>query len=281
MSQLLLRAPGARRTRPTRPATTHRRRAGRTLTGTLVGLLAAALVVTGAGPALAVPAPPVNPSDAEIGGAQAAQDAAAAEVGRIAGLVAAAESQLEQVQVQAEAAGTALMAAEEALVVAQAAADQTAADLVVATGTVTDAQGRLSDFSRNSYMNGAALTSEVALLDAGGPAELVQRAAMLDWVAENQLDVLGDLEIARVQQANADSAAREALGVQAAAEQAASEAKDDADAQVADQTAVYAQVSADKAAYDSQLQAAQIQLLSLQGARNAYQAWLDQRAAEE
>jgi murein DD-endopeptidase MepM/ murein hydrolase activator NlpD len=40
-------------------------------------------------------------------------------------------------------------------------------------------------------------------------------------------------------------------------------------------------VSTQKASYDAQLQAAQIQLLSLQGARNAYQAWVDQKAAEE
>ena len=41
-----------------------------------------------------------------------------------------------------------------------------------------------------------------------GPGELIQRAAMLDYVADNQLDVLGALEIAQVAQANADSAAR-------------------------------------------------------------------------
>jgi murein DD-endopeptidase MepM/ murein hydrolase activator NlpD len=41
------------------------------------------------------------------------------------------------------------------------------------------------------------------------------------------------------------------------------------------------QVAAQKATYDGQLQAAQIRLLQLQGARNAYQAWEAQKAAEE
>ncbi|SDF97272.1 M23 family metallopeptidase [Klenkia brasiliensis] len=253
----------------------------RPLRALLVASVTAAAVVLGAGPALAAPPAPGNPSDGEITAAQAAQDAAAAEVGRVAGLVAAAEAQLQQVQVQAESAGIAYEAAQEALAQAQAAAQETAAQLAAATEQVTAAQGRLSDFSRDSYMNGAALTSEVVLLDVRGPGELVQRAAMLEWVADNQLDVLGDLENAQLVQANADSAARQAVDQQAAAEQAAADAKAASDAQVAVQQTAFAEVSAQKAGYDAQLQAAQVQLLSLQGARNAYQAWLDQRAAEE
>ncbi|MCO7218811.1 M23 family metallopeptidase [Klenkia sp. PcliD-1-E] len=253
----------------------------RPLRALLVASATAAAVVLGAGPVLAAPPAPGNPSDGEISAAQTAQDAAAAEVGRIAGLVAAADAQLQQVQVQAEAAGTAYDAAQEALAQARAAAEQTAAQLAAATAQVTAAQGRISDFSRDSYMNGAALTSEVVLLDVRGPGELVQRAAMLEWVANNQLDVLGDLETAQLRQANADSAARQAVDQQAAAERAAADAKAASDAQVVAQQAAYAEVSAQKASYDAQLQAAQVQLLSLQGARNAYQAWLDQRAAEE
>ena len=268
MPQLLL--PAHRHRRPA-PTPSRRGRAG-----VLVGLLAAALVGAGAQPALAAP---VNPSDAEIGSAQAAQDAAAAEVGRIAGLVAAAEAQLQQVQVQAESAGIAYEAAQEALVAAQAAADAAAAQLAAATAAVTAAQARITEFSRNSYMNGAALTSEVVLLDAGGPGELVQRAAMLEWVADNQLDVLGGLEVAQVAQANADSAARQAVADQTAAEQAAEDAKADADAQVGAQQSAYAAVSAQKADYDAQLQAAQIQLLTLQGERDAYRTYQQQQAA--
>ena len=81
----------------------------------LVGVLAGAVLVGTAAPALAVPPPPPNPTDGQLGAAQSEQDAAAAEVGRIAGLVAAAEAELERVGVQAEAAGTAYLAAEEAL----------------------------------------------------------------------------------------------------------------------------------------------------------------------
>src|SRR4051795_3298880 len=146
-------------------------RRARWLAAPLAAVVAGAVLLGGAGTAAA---DPVNPSDDEISDAQTAQDAAAAEVGRLAGLVAAAEAQLEQVQVQAEAAGTAYLAAEEARQAADAAAEQAARDLQVAADAVTAAQLRLADFARDSYKNGSTLTSEMALLDVDGPTELVR-----------------------------------------------------------------------------------------------------------
>src|SRR3954449_4789337 len=98
----------------------------------LLGALTGVELSGAASPALAAPPPPPNPSDAELGSAQSTQEAAAAEVGRIAGLVAAAEAELERVGVLAEAAGTAYLAAEEALQQAQVVADQKAAELQAA-----------------------------------------------------------------------------------------------------------------------------------------------------
>lgn len=251
---------------------------GRLLRTTLGAVVAGAVLIGGALPAAAAPR---NPSDSEIGAAQSEQEQAAAEVGRIAALVAGAEADLERVGVQAEAAGTAYLAAEEALLTAQAAAEQTAADLETAQAAVAAAQARIGRFSRDSYMNGSNLSESAALLDSDGPGELIQRAALLDYVADNQIDVLDQLEVARVYQANADSAARKARDQMAAAEEVARSAKAAADVQLAVQQAAYEQVSAQKAEYDAQLQAAQIRLLELQGARNAYQQWVaEQQAAE-
>jgi murein DD-endopeptidase MepM/ murein hydrolase activator NlpD len=233
------------------------------------------------GGALPAGAAPRNPSDSEIGAAQSEQEQAAAEVGRIAALVAGAEAELERVGVQAEAAGTAYLAAEEALLAAQEAAERTAAELEAAQAAVAAAQARIADFARDSYMDGSNLSSSAALLDAEGPGELIQRAALLDYVADNQLDVLGQLEVARIHQANADSAARQARDEMAAAEESARAAKEAADAQLAAQQAAYEQVAAQKAQYDQQLQAAQIRLLELQGARNAYQQWVAEKQAAE
>jgi len=279
---MLQRRPSGRVTRPVprRPGT-RGPATGRPFRTALVALLAgAALVATGT-PAFAAPAPPPNPSDGQIGAARSEQDAAAAEVGRIAALVAASEAELERVGIQAEAAGTAYLIAEEALQTAQAVAAQTAAELAVAAEAVADAQARIATFSRDSYMNGGSLTSSAALLDSEGPGELIQRAALLDYVAANEVDVLDQLEIAKVAQANADSSARAARDEMAAAEDAAEAAKQEADAQLAAQQNAYEQVAAQKTTYDQQLQAAQIRLLELQGARNAYDQWVAQKQAEE
>jgi murein DD-endopeptidase MepM/ murein hydrolase activator NlpD len=274
--------------RPSGPATPRRPgscrpaagRPARALRAALVGLLAGAVMVTTAVPALAAPPPP-NPSDSQIGAAKSEQDAAAAEVGRIAGLVATAEAELEKVGVQAEAAGTAYEAAKEALQQAQDRAAQTAAELQAAADAVGAAEARIAAFSHDSYMNGPNLSTASALLDSSGPGELIRRAALLDYVAANKVDVLGSLEVAKVAQANADSSARAARDEMAAAEHVAQSAKAEADAQLAAQQTAYDQVTVQKAGYDQQLQAAQIHLLELQGARNAYDQWVAQKAAEE
>ena len=260
--------------RPPGPAT-------RRLRVALIGVVAGAVVLASAIPASAVPAPPPNPSDSQLGAAQSAQNAAAAEVGRIAGLVAAVEADLDRATVLAEAAGAAYLAAEGALLEAQAAAERTAAELRTADAAVDAAQARIAEFSRDSYMKGSLLSSTAALLDADGPGELIQRAALLDYVAANEVDVLDQLEIAKVAQANADSTARKARDERAAAEDAAQAAKEEADAQLAEQQGAYEQVAAQKAEYERQLQAAEIKLLELQGARNAYDQWVAQKQAEE
>ena len=274
--------------RPIGPATPrpgfHRPAAGRParpLRSALVGVLTAGVLLVAATPAVAAPPPPPNPSDSQIGAAQSEQDAAAAEVGRIAALVAGAEAELERVGVQAEAAGTAYELAQEALQQAQERAVRTAAELQAAADAVAAAEARIATFSHDSYMDGQSMSKTAALLDSEGPGELIQRAAMLDYVADNQIDLLGALEVAKVAQANADSAARKARDEMAAAEGAAEAAKVEADARLAAQQGAYAQVAAQKATYDQQLQAAQIHLLELQGARNAYDQWVAQRAAEE
>jgi murein DD-endopeptidase MepM/ murein hydrolase activator NlpD len=254
------------------------RRWSRSLAGGLATLLAGAVLTVN--PAVAS-AEPVNPTDGELDQAAATQQAAEAEVARIAGLVAEAEAQLEQVQVQAEAAGTAYLAAEEERQVAEEAAAVAARDLQLAVEAVTASESRIRDFSRDSYMNGSALTSELALLDVDGPAELVQKAAMLQYVADHQLDVLGQLEAAETRQADAEATARATRDEKAAAEERAETAKAAADAQVAAQKTAFAAVTAQKATYDQQLQDAQVRLLELQGARNAYEQWLAQKRAEE
>jgi murein DD-endopeptidase MepM/ murein hydrolase activator NlpD len=271
--------------RPSSPATalrgTRRPRPVRSLRTGLVAVLAGAALVVTAAPALAVPPPPPNPTDSEIGAARSQQDDAAAEVGRIAGLVAAAETELHRVSIQAEAAGTAYEIANEELQAAQARADEAAELLQEAADAVAAAQVRIAAFSRDSYMTGSALSGAAALLDAEGPSQLIERAAMLEYVGADKVDVLAEMETARIAQAAAEAEARAARDETAAAAEVAEAAKAEADAQVAVQQGAKAEIEAQKAVYEQQFEAANIELLRLQGARDAHQAWAQQKAAEE
>ena len=246
----------------------------------LVAALVAGALLASATPAGASPPPP-NPTDTQLGAARAARAAAAAEVGRIAGLAAKARSDLERVEVAAEAAGAASMAAEDALRVAQATADRTAGDLAAAAVAVGAVQQRIAQFSRDRYMGGTRLAGAAALLDSAGPSELLQRAATLDYVAGDQLREMTRLRLAKVAQANADAAARRARDTTALARVAARQAEDDADAAVAAEQVALTSATAQQAAYARQLQAAQIHLLELQGARSAYQEWVAAKRAAE
>lgn len=246
----------------------------------LLGALAGVVLVSSATPTLAAPPPP-NPTDGQISAAQAEREAAAVEVGRLAGLVAVAEAELQRVGIEAEAAGTAYLVAEEAVIQARSAADETAAQLHEAATAVSAAEARIVQFSRDSYINGSTLSTTAALLDSEGPGELIQRAALLDYVAANEVDVLGQLQVAKVAQANADSAARAARDEMVAAEETARAAKAQADAQLTAQQGAFAEVAEQKAAHEAELQAAQITLLELRGARNAYEQYMAQKQAEE
>jgi murein DD-endopeptidase MepM/ murein hydrolase activator NlpD len=259
---------------------TVRARRHRTLRAALAGAVVAGVLAATGTPALAAP-PPRNPTDGQLSGAATAVRQTSAEVGRLSGLVAAAEADMEKVSVRAEAAGQAYDAAEAALAEAQTEVERAATGLQQADAAVGAAQERIAVFSHDSYINGGSLTSAAALLDSRGPGELIQRAATLDWVAANQLDVFGRLEVARVRQANADSAARAARDARATAEATAATAKRNADRELAAEKSAYAAVTARKAQYEHQLQAAQVELLQLQGARNAYQQWVRQRQAEQ
>jgi murein DD-endopeptidase MepM/ murein hydrolase activator NlpD len=242
----------------------------------VLGSIAGALLVLSAQPALAAPG---NPSDTEIAAAQSAQGTAAAEVGRIAGLVAAAEAELERVTLEAQAAADAQLVTQAALERAQTAATAAQAELLTARAEADDARADVAMLGRESYMRGATLTGVAAMMNADGPVAVLQQAATLDFLGIERTAALESLDVAVVRQANADSAAQEAVALSQQAEQAATKARTTADARAASTQDAFDATAAQKAEYDQQLQQAQITLLSLEGARDAYQAWQQEQAA--
>ncbi len=244
----------------------------------VLSLLAALALVL---PTQAYAAPPPNPSDEQIAQAESAQSAAAEEVGRLSALVSQAETELRALATEAEIATEAHHLAEEQLQAATAEAARASAAADQAAADVGTAQEGIAAFARGSYIQGSTLDNDFMLLDASGPAELIERAGLLASIADNHLSALTEVRLARVAQANADSRARRAVLDQQSASAAAAAALADAEGKVARAQAQTAAVQAQQATYQGELQQAQQALLGVQGARVAYDDWAAQEAERQ
>ncbi|CCH87376.1 Peptidase M23 [Modestobacter italicus] len=201
--------------------------------------------------------------------AQSTVDAAGAEVARVEGLLAAAELELQRLTVTAEAAGEASRVAAEELTAAQTAAAGTAAELATAQAATVATRDDVAELGRESYMGADALGGAVTLLGARSPEDLLERAAMLHLVGDDQAQRLEALRNAEAQVQRADQAARDALAARDVAAQAADRAAVDAQAQLAQAQVAYDSTETEKVALEAQLRAAQVQLLTVRGNADA------------
>jgi len=264
--------------------------------GTAVaGLLTALLLIGTANPAGALPPEPNNPSDDEIAQGQANADAAAAEVGRLSGLVTTTEGQIQRLQSDMELKAELAMKAKIDLQLAQddaakatAAADRAKTDALAAGAKIIDARDKAAEFAAASFRQGSVLGSMTAFAGSASPTDLLERDELLRQISSSQLDVIQHLQQARNAKANKDSDARVALNQAIAAQDAADQAKKDAD--TADRTAkqAFADGKTQLAALQTQLgqqqeayQTALNNVSSLQAQRDQYEQWLAEKKAEE
>src|SRR4051794_3258496 len=252
------------------------RKAPGRLLGTVLGVVVTVAVVLGvpAGPASAAPS---GPSDPDLQQAQAAADAAAAALVWAQQQMAAAQTAVNSTQAASaialddyQAKQAAFQAAQTAANTAQAAADQAAADLQAA-------QDQLLAFARRSYMEGSTSPRIAALLTAEGPAQLLERAALLQAAGVHRATEVDAYTVARQKADAAEAAAQAALRQADALHQQAAAAL--AAAQTAERTA--RDQAAAAAIQQAQLQAqatdARAQLIRLLGEKQA----ADRAAQEE
>ncbi len=247
------------------------------------------------GTGTSVPPPPDNPSDSDI---QAGRDAArrgAGEVGELANRLAEADARLTELQAQVETkledankARVDLQRAERAQQRAQQAAQAAAVDASAASQQVDRQRGRLDEFVAASYRQGSKVGSVTAFIGSTGPQDVLERASLLDAISRRQLDVLDDLQRARVDKANKDSLARKAVADAEATRRAADRARDAAEA--AQQEAIAARsdeqarsqrLEADKADAETRLAAARSRVSGLQSQRERYETWLAAKRRED
>lgn len=259
-----------------------------------LGLVASLLVGTAAS-AGAVPEPPPNPSDDALAAAGAAVDTGIDRVGELIVRIASADQQLaeleNQVAIKRENVNRALVDLQNARDAADAAAYavvQSQQALRDAGIRIQQAQSDFDAFARSSYTRGINAASLSAFLGSAGPDELLDRAQVMRLLSAGRNAVLDALERARTEEANNNSRARAAKQEADAAAEAAEQRRAEAEAAIAQARSALDQQAADKqrieierAAAQTELDAARRNVAGLENQRADYAAWDRQRQAEE
>ncbi|MCW0212636.1 MAG: NlpC/P60 family protein [Pseudonocardia sp.] len=260
----------------------------------LVALLSGSL---GAGVAFAAPppTPPPNPSDQQLQSSGDAVSGRAAQVAQLTDRLSALQAEAEDLQIQVAEQHESANQAQDVFTTAQSAA-QAAADRADQARIETDAAGqaidaariRLDDVVANTYQQGIDLGPIGLLTSASGPEDLIDRAQMTDAVAAQQATALDALQRARVDKANADSTARQAQDEAEQRQAAAADAKAAADRALAAaesasdaQAQRLAQVTAEQADVQRQLDAAEDADAGLRAQRQRFDAWQAEQARLE
>ncbi|PRY47383.1 peptidase M23-like protein [Geodermatophilus tzadiensis] len=235
------------------------------------------------GVVLTAPAPGLAAPEDDVAAAEAAERDLVAEVDRMTAEVAAAEEALQRMTVEAEAAADAALVAQAELAGAQEAATRAAEELQAARDAVAAAEDEVVELGREAYMgSGGELGGDVTvLLDSEGPREVLERAATLDLLGVQRAQTLQEFELLEAQEEEADAAARAAVEERDAAARVAAEAQAAADARLAEAQGDFDALSAEKAALDGRLRAAEVELLRLRGIAEAEAAWEAQQQAEQ
>ena len=238
--------------------------------------VAAAFLVVAPGVAAAQP---VNPSDAQIAAAQTAKDAAAAQVGAIQGQLSALRSAAASAHQQAVIAGEDYEQKQAAFDAARTAADAATAASDAADAHLAEGRAAVVQFARESYMQGTTDPGMTALLSAGGPGELVERAALLDAAGEHRTDVVAQLTVLQTQATAAEQTATQAVDQAATLKTEAEQLLTSAQAQEVSARAQAADVEQQSTALQAQLDQASQTLYGVQGARKVAEQYAAQQAA--
>jgi cell wall-associated NlpC family hydrolase len=263
-------------------------------------VLALVMVLGGTTPAFAQqPTPPPNPSDDDLQRSQATVRDRAAEVARLTSRLTELDGRTDDLQAalaaqreSAEAALVDLQAAQDAAAAAARRAEEARIETTAASIAIEEARARLDEFLTATYQQGLDTGPLGLLTESTSPEDLIARAEWGDLIARTQQQVQDGLERARVDKANADSAARAALDEARVRQNEAETAKAAADAAFAAAEAAarvqaeqLAAVAAERADVQRRLDAAASADAGLRAQRQRFAEWqrrmAEQQAARE
>jgi cell wall-associated NlpC family hydrolase len=244
----------------------------------VIGVGAVAVVCLGAAPGVAS-AEPVAPSDAQISAAEQARATAAEQVGALTAQLAAARAGADAAHQAAQIALQDYEDRQAAYETAKAAADEAAVAAAKAAADLERGMAEVAAFARSSYMSGSTSPGAAALMSSGGPAELLERAALLDAAGVHRTDVVAELTGLQAQADAADEAARKAVGEAEGLKEEAAAALSAAQDQEVSARAQADALSAERNGLQAQLEQAQQALYGLEGAREAARRFEQQQTA--
>lgn len=262
-----------------------------------LGAVACSLVLVFATPNLAgaVPPPPPNPSDSELEDSRAEEQERAGEVGELANQLAEAEDELAEARAEVarkeelvNKAQVDLEAAEEAAEEAEREAERAERSSERAGDEVAEARDKMDEFVAGSYQQGSTVGSGSAYLGSDSPSDLLAREQLLGSVGESEIDALEGLRRARVDQSNADAAAREASEIAEQKELEAEEAQSAAESAYQEATEARStqaertgELEAERDAAAEALYEAQGEVSDLEGQRERFEEWEEEKRREE
>jgi cell wall-associated NlpC family hydrolase len=243
-----------------------------------IGVGAVAVICLVSAPGVASAAP-TNPSDSQISAAQQAKADAAARVGEITAQLASAQASADAAHQAAQIALQDYEDTQAAYESARGAADAAAAAATKAAADLQQGRADVATFARASYMQGSTAPGMTALLSSGGPAELLERAALLDAAGVHHTDVVAQLTVLEDQAHAADAVAQQTVTQAATLQTQAAEQLAGAQAQERSARSQADALGNQQAGLQAELQQAQQTLYGLEGARRAAQAHAAQQAA--
>ncbi|MFQ1000364.1 NlpC/P60 family protein [Modestobacter sp. SSW1-42] len=258
-------------------ATTQRRTGGRPARR-LAGVAVAAVLSLVAAPGIAAAAP-TNPSDAQIDAAQQQTQTAAQQVEAITAALAGAQASVDSAREESAIALDAFQGKQAEHEAAQVVADAATAAAAAAARDLEVARADVVSFARQSYQQGSTSPTLEALTTADGPAQMLERAALLEAAGAHQGDVVVRVTTAEEQARAAQEQAAAALADAAALEEEAAAALAVAEQYERDARAQAAALADQQAAVQQQLAQAQQSLQGLQAARAEAERFAAEQAA--
>jgi cell wall-associated NlpC family hydrolase len=234
----------------------------------VVATAIAAAVVLGLTPSIATAAPK-RPSDSQIQDARAAADAASNRISQLSSQISGAQGAVQDAQAASAIALDGYQATQAAFEAAQAKSEAAAAAAARATADLGVARDDVVAFARSSYMDGSTYAGAAALITAGDPAQLIERAALLEAAGSHRSDVLDKVTVLQERAQRADAVAKTSLVEADELKRQAAEELSYAQAAETEARQQAAALSSRKAVLTAQLASAKTELRKLVGAREA------------